>query len=116
MSASSAYDDDFATFGAHRARLNLTSWPAGYRADTKTDVLFHWLKINMDQPMVITGIATQGYGNSSFSEWVMSYMVFYDKLSAEETVYCTEEDGETIKVNEYVNVYAFGPKARARRG
>lgn len=49
--------------------------------------------------MVITGIATQGFGNASLNEWVTSYMVFYDKRGAEETVYCTMEDGETLKVS-----------------
>ena len=103
LSASSAYDDDFATFGAHRARLNLTTWPAGHRANTRTDVGFHWLKVNLDQPMAITGIATQGYGNSSYNEWVSNYMVFYDKIGTVDSAYCTEEDGETQKVSSYVN-------------
>ena len=98
MSASSAYDERYATFGAHRARLNLTSWPAGYRANKETIGYFPWLKINLDQDMVITGIATQGFGNASLNEWVTSYMVFYDKRGADETVYCTMEDGETLKV------------------
>lgn len=98
MAASSAFDNDFATFGAHRARLNLTSWPAGYRANTDTPDYFPWIKINLDQDMVITGIATQGYANSSLSEWVLGYLVFYEKKGAEETVYCTEADGQTMKV------------------
>lgn len=99
MSASSAYDERFATFGAHRARLNLTSWPAGYRANKETIGYFPWLKVNLDQDMVITGIATQGFGNASLNEWVTSYMVFYDKRNADEAVYCTTEDGETLKVS-----------------
>ena len=99
MSSSSAYDDDFATFGAHRARLNLTSWPAGYRANKEKSDFFPWLKINLDQDMVITGIATQGFGNVSLNEWVTNYMVFYDKRGADETVSCTTEDGETLKVS-----------------
>ena len=100
MSASSAYDDDFAMFGAHRARLNLTSWPAGYRANKEKIGSFPWLMIILDHDMVITGIATQGLGNaSSLNEWVTSYMVFYDKREGDETVYCTMEDGETLKVS-----------------
>lgn len=99
MSAPSAYDDDFATFGAHRARLNLTSWPAGYRANKDKIGFFPWLKINLDQDMVITRIATQGFGNVSLNEWVTSYMVFYDKRGEDETAYCTMEDGETLKVS-----------------
>ena len=102
MSASSAFDNDYATFGAHRARLNLTSWPAGYRANTETIDYFPWLKINLDQEMVITGIAIQGFGNASLNLWVKSYKVFYDKRGADETVYCTTEDGETLKVSTFV--------------
>ena len=102
MFASSVYDNDYATFGAHRARLNLTSWPAGYRANTEMIDYFPWLKINLGQEMVITGIATQGCGNASLNVWLESYKVFYDKRGAEETVYCTTEDGETLKVSTFV--------------
>lgn len=55
--------------------------------------------INLDHDMVITGIATQGLGDVSLNEWVTSYTVFYDKRGGDETVYCTMEDGETLKVS-----------------
>ena len=114
MSASSAYDNDYATFGAHRARLNLTSWPAGYRANTEKADYFPYLKINLDQEMVITGIATQGFGNASLNVWLESYMVLYDKRGAEETVSCTTEDGETLKVSTFV-ILVVGPDKRLWR-
>lgn len=99
MSVASAYENDFATFGAHRARLNLTSWSPGYRANKEPPGSFLWLKVNLDQKMAITGIATQGYGSSSLeAEWVTMYMVFYEK--GEELLFFTEANGETAKVTE----------------
>ena len=98
MSASSTYGDLFEIFGAHRARLNLTSWPPGYRANVDALGDFTWIKITLDQDMVITGIATQGYGNTSFSEWVSNYLIFYEKKGAEVTAPCANTDGEVMGV------------------
>ena len=97
MSAESAYDNDFGTFGAHRARLNLTSWPPGYRANYEPPGTFLWVKVNLDERTVITGIATQGYGNSTAAEWVSGYMVFYQK--GNELTLLTEADGESAMVS-----------------
>ena len=71
----SAYDNDFSTFGAHRGRLNLTSWPPGYRADPSQGS--GWMKVELGKEMVITAIATQGYGDSDSEEWILSYMLMY---------------------------------------
>ena len=76
LSASSAHDNDFATYGAHRARLNITSWPPGYRANAKTTD-FHWVRVSLHSEMVITAIATQGYGEPQVDEWVSNYMLLY---------------------------------------
>ena len=97
MSAESAYDNDFGTFGAHRARLNLASWPPGYRANYEPLGTFLWVKVNLDESTVITGIASQGYGNSTAAEWVSEYMVFYQK--GNELALLTEVDGETEMVS-----------------
>lgn len=97
MSVNSAYNDDFATFGAHRARLNLTSWPPGYRANKQREGFFSWLAVNLDHDMVITGIATQGYGNSSVQEWVESYIIYYEK--GNDFRFFTKADGLSQKVS-----------------
>ena len=75
ITVSSAFNNDYSTFGAHRARLNLTSWPPGYRADSKQDT--GWIKVELEKKMVITAIATQGYGDSSVEEWISRYMVMF---------------------------------------
>ena len=97
MSVNSAYNNDFATFGAHRARLNLTSWPPGYRANKQGEGFFSWLAVNLDHDMVITGIATQGYGNLSVQEWVESYIIYYEK--GNDFKFFTEADGLSQKVS-----------------
>lgn len=71
----SAYNNDFSTFGPHRARLNLTSWPPGYRADPNQGS--GWIKVELGKKMVITAIATQGFGDDSVEEWISQYMVMY---------------------------------------
>lgn len=72
----SAYNDDFNTYGAQRARLNLNTWPQGHRANPKK-ASSTWLKIDLKEKMIITGIATQGYGDPQVGEWVKQYMLLY---------------------------------------
>ena len=76
FSSFSAYKDDFATYGGHRARLNLMAWPPGYRARSNSERP-PWIKIDLRKELVITGIATQGYGEASVAEWVTSYRLMY---------------------------------------
>ena len=76
MTAYSAYNNDFTTFGSHRARLNLTSWPPGYRAQL-SQASDSWIKIALKSKMVITGVATQGYGDTDVEEWTQQYVVMY---------------------------------------
>lgn len=75
ITAQSVYEDDFSTFGAHRARLNLSSWPPGYRADPNKSS--GWIKVELGNKKVITAIATQGYGDPAVPEWMEQYMVMY---------------------------------------
>ena len=81
------------TFGPQQARLNNQKWPQGWSADL-TDKQ-PWLKVSLQSDYVITGIATQGYGNPVFREWVESYYVVWLDKKAGEVYY--HEDGK-IKV------------------
>ena len=78
LSASSAFNNDFKTYGPQRARLNLTSWPPGYRSAPNSSES-GWFKVELDHIMVITGIATQGYGDTSVDEWLLNYMLLYSQ-------------------------------------
>lgn len=76
ITASSAFNHDFSTYGPQRARLNLASWPQGYRANPG-ELDSSWIKVNLGTEKVITGLATQGYGDTAVREWVTSYSVMY---------------------------------------
>ena len=80
LTAPSAFDDDFKTYGSHRARLNLTSWPPGYRANPE-QAATAWLKVEIRRVVVLTAIATQGYGDEIAAEWLTSYMLLYSQGS-----------------------------------
>ncbi|XP_068682590.1 polycystin-1-like protein 2 [Montipora foliosa] len=75
ITVSSVYDNDFSNYGSQRARLNLTSWPPGFRADPNQ--AGRWIKIDLEREMVITAISTQGYGDDSIQEWITKYMIMY---------------------------------------
>ena len=83
LSAFSSFNNDSSTYGVHRARLKISSWPPGYRA-LKRDhyITLPWIRIDLEKEMVVTGIATQGYGDSSVAEWVTSFKLMYaDQLN-----------------------------------
>ena len=80
------------TFGPQRARLNNQQWPQGWSADLSDK--HPWIKISLQSDYVITGIATQGYGNSVFDEWVESYYLVWLDVKAGEVFY--HEDGKLM--------------------
>lgn len=95
LSAFSAFKNDSSTYGAHRARLNLNSWPPGYRAlkDTHSNSL-PWIRIDLGRQLVVTEIATQGFGNTSVAEWVTGFRLMYaDKL---DFAYFVDGEGEIL--------------------
>lgn len=92
------------TFGPQQARLNNQKWPQGWSADL-TDKQ-PWLKVSLQSDYVITGIATQGYGNPVFREWVESYYLVWLDTKAGEVYY--HEDGE-VKVGVCLRVLWLFP-------
>lgn len=70
MTASSAWSDNEEKFGAQRARLNLDRWPQGWTAHVEDR--FPWLQVNLNDPFIVTRIATQGYGGT-IDQWVKKY-------------------------------------------
>ena len=70
LTVSSAWNNDFNTFGAHRARLNLARWPQGWTASVEDRS--PWLQIDFRVPFIVTRVATQGYGGT-LDQWVEKY-------------------------------------------
>lgn len=90
------------TFGPQHARLNNSKWPQGWSADT-TDQN-PWFKVTFQSDYVITGIATQGYGNPVFNEWIESYYLLWLDSKAGEVYY--HEDGK-VKVGDRMTLYRW---------
>lgn len=97
ITASSAFNDDFATYGSQRARLNLTSWPPGYRANP-TELSFTWIKVDLGTDKVITGLATQGYGDTSVTEWVTSYIAMYESRMGDMQQFTNMQGGPKVSI------------------
>lgn len=56
----------------------MTSWPPGYRS-APDKAASGWFKVEIGHIIVITGIATQGYGDIFVSEWLTIYMLLYSQ-------------------------------------
>ena len=92
LSASSAYKNDFSTYGPHRARLNLTSFAPGYRADKTQGI--PWIVVNLQTKKILTVIAVQGYGDPKVAEWVESFQVMYSSNGESDFTFMMNTDKE----------------------
>lgn len=76
--ASSAFNKDFSMFGPQRARLRLDQPPRGYRADASSvDTNGSYITIYLGNDTVVTGVSTQGYGDTTVQEWVTKYNLMF---------------------------------------
>lgn len=76
--ASSAFNKDFSMFGPQRARLRLDQPPRGYRADASSvDTNGPYITVDLGNDTVVTGISTQGYGDTTVQEWVTKYNLMF---------------------------------------
>lgn len=95
LTASSTFEEDDNSYGPQRARLNLSSVSHGYRAGNAND---SWIIVKLGKETVVTGIATQGYGDPAVEEWVTGYRLMYS--SGDDFLHFKETSGE-IKVKDY---------------
>ncbi|EDO33126.1 predicted protein, partial [Nematostella vectensis] len=108
MTASSAWNNNFKRYGAHRARINLESWPAGWNA--KRFDPDPWLQIDLGSVKTVTSVATQGLGHGNHDEWVKTYRVstsldgetwFVHQNGDRDKIFMGNTDGTTVKRNEF---------------
>ncbi|XP_048586390.1 uncharacterized protein LOC5504315 isoform X1 [Nematostella vectensis] len=108
MTASSAWNNNFKRYGAHRARINLESWPAGWNA--KRFDPDPWLQIDLGSVKTVTSVATQGLGHGNHDEWVKTYRVstsldgetwFVHQNGDRDKIFMGNNDGTTVKRNEF---------------
>lgn len=76
----------------------MSSWPPGYRSAPE-DAAMGWMKVEIGHTVVITAIATQGYGEETTPEWVSAYIVLYSQ--GNNYLYFTEINGQ-IQVSDNI--------------
>ena len=76
LRVSSAWGGDSGTHGAHRARLNIASWPQGWTAGVGDAA--PWLQVDLEKDTIITQVATQGYGGQGVEQWVDRYRLTWE--------------------------------------
>lgn len=84
-----SYNDDNLNYGANFARLNDKRGYRGKQGEGSNA----WITINLQKPVVITEIKTQGYGDRSVSEWVTTFQLFYAKGTADDYKYFKDKNG-----------------------
>ena len=91
ITAHSVYQNNCAFYGPGRARLNETG---GYRAQPNLNDSS--LTVNFEQPMIITGVATQGYFGGNIQEWTKAYYLGY--VFGSNTFFFKERNKDVAKV------------------
>lgn len=76
LMASSTFERDFEKYGPKRARLHLRKPSPGYRAGN-VNANQSWIMVELGKETVVTGIATQGYGDTAIEEWVTKYTLMF---------------------------------------
>lgn len=96
LMAFSTFERDFEKYGPKRGRLHLRKPSPGYRAgNVKANQ--SWIMVELGKETVVTGIATQGYGDTAMEEWVTKYTLMFSTGSV--FLHFKETSGE-IKVRE----------------
>ena len=85
------YQNNNALYGPSRARLNGTG---GYRAQPNSNDSY--LTVTFGQPMIITGVATQGYFGGNIQEWTKAYLLGY--VFGSGTFFFKEKNEDNAKV------------------
>ena len=96
--------------GGHNARLNKTDWPQGFRADGKQSPIL--IDVQLGKDKVITGLATQGYGDVTVRRWVTKYKVFYRRGDNVQDQ-LTDEGGKFMVSENFLSCSTF-PQIRER--
>jgi len=75
--------DDIDTYSYHsletyptEAKLNSSG---GYRARKGDDMSFQFVRVKFDNETIVTGIATQGFGDPDIKEWLTEYFVKFTR-------------------------------------
>lgn len=109
ITANSVYQNNYILYGPGRARLNGTG---GYRAQPMLNDSS--LTVNFEQPMIITGVATQGFFGGNIQEWTKSYYLGY--VFGSNTFFFKERNKDVAKVTVPNIILSFVLGIRVSKG
>ncbi|XP_038060493.1 EGF-like repeat and discoidin I-like domain-containing protein 3 [Patiria miniata] len=75
----SSFWRNLASHAPSRARLNTQGYAAAWCNDETTDDISPWIQVHFDGTVTITGLITQGRGDSPCDQWVTEYQVTYSE-------------------------------------
>lgn len=81
------------------AKLNSSG---GYRANKSDPENEKFVRVTFTKETILTGVATQGFGDPAVDEWVTKYIVSFDLMT----------NGEEQKEDEYINDKDGRPKVK----
>ena len=79
--ATHSYDDSW----THPTELKLNS-SGGYRAKKEDVIEEKFVMVKFDYETIVTGIATQGFGNPEIKEWITEYFVKFTRQKSGDDV------------------------------
>ncbi|XP_038060497.1 adipocyte enhancer-binding protein 1-like [Patiria miniata] len=92
----SSFWRNLASHAPSRARLNTQGYAAAWCNDETTDDISPWIQVHFDGTVTITGLITQGRGDSPCDQWVTEYQVTYSE-DGQSWNNVTDADGTPIK-------------------
>ena len=87
------------------AKLNSSG---GYRANANDPIGYKFVMVEFDSETIVTGVATQGFGDPGIQEWVTQYSVKFTRQNSgedEAEEYILGSDGMPQAINFFFNVF-----------
>lgn len=66
----------------------------GYRAQKGNSISVMFVGVTFKKETIITGVATQGYGNTNVQEWIKTYFVTFIRQKSTEEEYLLDTHGK----------------------
>ena len=57
----------------------------GYRAKVEDHIKYKFVRVTFDKETIVTGVATQGFGDPDIKEWVTEYWVQFTRQKSDDT-------------------------------
>ena len=80
-------------FYPSKETIKLNSY-GGYRARKGDPISDMFVRVRFKKETIITGVATQGYGNADVQEWIKTYFVTFNRQKSREEEFLLDKHGK----------------------